>query len=216
MKIQKDIKFLKIIIFINKMASYVDNLKINNLYYRNIDTKCKRIVSSENYKLKNINNLVDENNFKKSDYLVEPQRTMIPLDDQNNPYNYDNDEFWNKKYDYNNLVDKDGNKVYFTGVCNPLLLDSCENINEEDNVPMNGLCSTKNLNKNNFYFTLDKDMDLDNNYKLNDKNQFNITNSHKIKSGEKISDTILNKEDFAKKYCRTGQFEIINDEYFCL
>ena len=198
------------------MASYVDNLKINNLYYRNIDTKCKRIVSSENYKLKNINNLVDENNFKKSDYLVEPQRTMIPLDDQNNPYNYDNDEFWNKKYDYNNLVDKDGNKVYFTGVCNPLLLDSCENINEEDNVPMNGLCSTKNLNKNNFYFTLDKDMDLDNNYKLNDKNQFNITNSHKIKSGEKISDTILNKEDFAKKYCRTGQFEIINDEYFCL
>ena len=32
------------------MASYVDNLKINNLYYKNIDTKCKRIVSLENNK----------------------------------------------------------------------------------------------------------------------------------------------------------------------
>ncbi len=212
-------------------SSYVDNLKINNLYYRNIDTKCKRIINNEQF----IQNPILSKNFNTNDfnkikfknlktttpnpgteYIYEPNRIMIPLDTQNNPYNYDNDEFWNKKYDYNNLVDKDGNKVYFSGVCNPLLLDSCENINEDDNVPMNGLCTTKNLNKNTFYFTVDEDMDLNNNYKLNNQSTFNMSNSHKIVSGEKIPNTIENKEDFAKKYCRTGEFEIINDEYYCL
>jgi hypothetical protein len=215
------------------MQSYVNNLKINNLYYKNIDTRCRKVVDREEYISapivgRNYNyNTIDYNKKKfhkpKIDapivgvgYIHEPNRTLISLDPQNNPYNYDNDEFWNKKFDYNNLVDEEGYKVHLIGVCNPLLLDSCENIQDKDNVPMNGLCNTENLNKNTFYFNIDTDMDLSNNYKINNENEFNISNSHKLESGQKISDSIIDKEEFAIKYCRTGEFEIKDNEYFCL
>lgn len=217
------------------MSSYVDNLKINNLYYRNTDTKCRRVTSTEQFINNPILNINQSNyntgyyNIKKYSFnekpktltdkiqfIYEPERTLRPLDSQNNPYSYDDSNFWNKNIDYNNLVDDTGNKVYLTGVCNPLLLDSCENINEKDNVPMNGICTTSNINKNTFHFSVDTDMSLSQNYKINTENTFNMNNSFKLESGTLIVDSINNKEDFAKKYCRTGQFEVRDDKHYCL
>lgn len=176
------------------MASYVNNLKINNLYYKNhYNTKCK----------KNVDNQTNE------------LRKLIPLDKENNPFKYDDSDFWNKYFDYNSNVNDDGSKIYYSGVCNPLLLDSCENIKEKDNVPMNGMCDTKNLNTNTFYFNIDKDMSLSNNYKTNNQNNFNITDSHKLNINQKISDSIQDKEDFARKYCKSGEFIVKDNEYFC-
>jgi len=175
------------------MSSYVDNLKINNLYYTNNDTKCKQLVLS-----------VDK-----------PNRTLIPLDKENNPFKYDDSNFWNNYFDYNNKVNDIGEKVFYSGVCNPLLLNSCESINEKDNVPMNGICFTKNLNKNKFYFNIDTDKSIENNYKNNSEKEFMINNSHKLNSNHKILDSINNKEIFAKKYCKTGEFIVKDNEYYC-
>ncbi len=176
------------------MSSFVDNLKINNLYYTNNDTNCKQLVLN----------------------IDKPNRTLIPLDKQNNPFKYDDSNFWNNYFDYNNKVNNKGEKVFYSGVCNPLLLSSCEYINKKDNVPMNGICYTKNLNKNKFYFNIDTDMNRENNYKNNIGIDFNINNSYKLNSNDKISDSIDNKENFAKKYCKTGEFIIKNNQYFCL
>ena len=217
------------------MSSYVDNLKLNNLYYKNLDTKCRKVTNTEqflsnpvientsnNYNTYDFNKIKYNNNKNplfttdKIEFLYEPNRILRQLDPQNNPYNYDDQNFWNRGFDYNNLVDNTGNKVYLSGVCNPLLIDSCENINERDNVPMNGICDTLNMNKNTFYFSLDTDMNLSKNYKLNTDRDFNINNSFKLESGTIIMDSINDKEDFAKKYCRTGQFEVRDNKHYCL
>ena len=59
----------------------------------------------------------------------------------------DND-FWNRSYNYTNIVNDDGKTIGLKGVCNPLLIDNC-------NRPLNnnnGICGIRDYINTKKYF----------------------------------------------------------------
>lgn len=57
-------------------------------------------------------------------------------------------DFWNRSYNYTNIVTNNGETIGLKGVCNPLLINNCEKIGN-DNV---GICDTNNYLNTKDYF----------------------------------------------------------------
>jgi hypothetical protein len=62
-------------------------------------------------------------------------------------------DFWNRSYNYTNMITDNGNTIGLKGVCNPLLVNNCDLMND-DNI---GICNTNNyLNTQSSHITYKK------------------------------------------------------------
>ena len=62
-------------------------------------------------------------------------------------------DFWNRSYNYTNMITQNGDTIGLKGVCNPLLVNNCDLMND-DNI---GICNTNNyLNTQSSHITYKK------------------------------------------------------------
>ena len=57
-------------------------------------------------------------------------------------------DFWNRSYNYTNIVNDDGKTIGLKGVCNPLLINNCENSQND----LDGICDVNNYINTKKYF----------------------------------------------------------------
>ena len=57
-------------------------------------------------------------------------------------------DFWNRSYNYTNMITENGETIGLKGICNPLLINNCEK-EGNDNV---GICDTNNYINTKSYF----------------------------------------------------------------
>lgn len=132
------------------------------------------------------------------------------LDDGNEPYVYDDINFFNQPINYDTLRDEQGQVQTYMGVCNPKLLHYCNNVKVKDQSQMTGICTPNNYTHDNQFYLSNLNL---NGYELY-KTNYNFT-AKKLSSGYIIPET-LDSSLFASKYCETGQFKTENDQNMCL
>ena len=57
-------------------------------------------------------------------------------------------DFWNRSYNYTNIVNDDGQTIGLKGVCNPLLINNCEKPGND----IDGICNIANYINTKKYF----------------------------------------------------------------
>ncbi len=49
-------------------------------------------------------------------------------------------DFWNRSYNYTNIINNNGETIGLKGVCNPLLINNCQKVSNDNE----GICDTNN------------------------------------------------------------------------
>tara|TARA_Y100001980_G_C14554432_1_gene341122 strand:+ start:4574 stop:5053 length:480 start_codon:yes stop_codon:yes gene_type:complete len=114
-------------------------------------------------------------------------------------------DFWNRAYNYTNIVTRNGQVKGLKGVCNPLLLDNCEN--PSNNNP--GICNLidyVNLQPLNIPYKRTSQ-----NYQQKNTNEFSITENFKLDTNSEI----INDENFARLYCKSGSLKEEDGKFLC-
>lgn len=216
----------------NNLPQPCNHLENDRLCNINIETR--DILDRKKKELRNNDKTLQEITGKilvKTKLYVKTNRQLENLDFYNNPYSYDNTDFWNTPFDYDNLVDENGNILKLVGVCNPLLFNNCDNVTEKDIQPMNGVCKgysrEENINidhniKNSSYKKINF---FNNNLFLDDtsdsqsykeeKVTFTKDLSYKLPKNSLISDSIIDKNQFSRLYCKSGKMIQKDEQFFC-
>ena len=125
---------------------------------------------------------------------------------QTNPSTLDQIEdvdFWNRSYNYTNLVNNNGETIGLKGVCNPILINNCEKVGNNNK----GICNAEEyINGQPLNIPYRK-------YEVQGLSEkpFSFTENFKLDTDTEI----INDPNFATLYCKSGSLKEENGKFLC-
>ena len=199
-----DISYL----FSNEMQSKIETLDISN----NIKVLLKQYHALKKQPSSYQNDMM-LNKLSKQIYEEQNKSGLIQfnkIDYWNNPFVYGDAHFWDKSFDYNNKTDGSGKHLQFKGVCNTMLLDSCNNVKKSDENEMLGVCIPDQFDDNNNKYHINTSPNK--HYMIFEESD--IINNYKLSSNSIIPDGV-DPKNFSSKYCQNSDFLEINNIFVC-
>ena len=154
---------------------------------------------------------VNKYKMKYPDYEFPDNRCVSSTDfhtmkvDPNHLDQIEDIEFWNRAYNYTNIIGENGQTKGLKGVCNSILLDNCEKP-ENNNA---GICDIKsyvNLQSLNIPYKRTSQ-----HYKNNNTKPFTLSENFKLDTNSEI----INDNNFAQLYCKSGSLKEEDGKFLC-